>query len=180
MPGVPLTALPDAIERGRGTTGSPVIVRHLRAHEVIRVDLPNGTLRRITFDPWSQATWDENDTIDGSTADAGLVATVAADHKNTPRTVRLDVQGRPYLTLDLLTAAGMPLRSGRDRAGRHELDQGHPRRPSFRRTHAPGVERAGVHPVRPRPRRRGLAQRGGRSQAICGVGRVANLASFHA
>jgi RHS repeat-associated protein len=71
------------------------------------VNLPNGTLRRVTFGPWEQATWDENDTID-ETAVSGAFD-VPTDHKSTPTTVFLDVQGRPYRTEELLEAEGTPI-----------------------------------------------------------------------
>lgn len=65
----------------------------------IRVDLPNGTRRRVAFGPWSQTTWDENDcsTDADLTADPALLAR-AADHAGTPTTVHLDAQGRSYKT----------------------------------------------------------------------------------
>lgn len=105
----PFFAASASFEAEEGFGGVTPIITYDPVGRPIRVDLPNGTLRKVTFNPWSQATYDENDTIDESTAASGLVATVPTDHRNTPTTVFLDVQGRPYKTQELLAAAGTPL-----------------------------------------------------------------------
>ena len=59
----------------------------------MRVDLPDGNVRRVTFSPWEQTTWDENDNE------------VGGDHEDTPTTVELDAQGRPYETVERLDSS---------------------------------------------------------------------------
>ena len=76
----------------------------------VRTDLPNGTLRRVEFDPWQQSTWDENDTVLESgwyAARAGgalgaeeqRAAELTEAHANTPAVVHLDTLGRPFLAV---------------------------------------------------------------------------------
>lgn len=54
---------------------------------LIRSDLPNGTFRRVVFTPWTQETWDENDTVMASRwyADRGSPSPVAAEPANPER-----------------------------------------------------------------------------------------------
>ncbi len=100
----PFFAADFAFEAEEGFGGVTPVITYDPVGRAIRVDLPNGTLRRVSFDPWSQVTWDENDTIDESAASSDLKATVPDDHKSTPTVVRLDVQGRPYQTLEYRSA----------------------------------------------------------------------------
>ncbi|OLR93851.1 hypothetical protein BJP25_16650 [Actinokineospora bangkokensis] len=72
---------------------------------VVRVDLPDGAVRRTEFSPWHVTTWDENDAVMGSewyaqraglpedSAD-GRAARLAAEHAGTPTTTLLDGPGR--------------------------------------------------------------------------------------
>lgn len=80
----------------------------------IRVDMPNGTLRRVVLDPWRQESWDENDTVLESTwYDERIVlattepeyraATLAALHADTPIVTLMDAMGRPVRTREYLT-----------------------------------------------------------------------------
>lgn len=69
------------------------------------VTLPNGTLRKIAFDPWSQTTWDENDSVNDSECTASSALKALAVGADTPTVVRLDVQGRVYATEETLVAA---------------------------------------------------------------------------
>lgn len=81
-----------------------------------QVDLPNGTLRRVSFTPWEQSFEDENDTIlesdwyaEKSTSTASAedqeAAAAAASHADTPSTVHLDAMGRPYQTDEVLNTS---------------------------------------------------------------------------
>ena len=105
----PFYATTDTFEAEEGFSGVTPILTYDALGRAVRVDLPNGTLRRVAFDPWQQSTWDENDTIDESTANPTLVASVPASHKDTPTTVDLDTQGRVYKTEELDAAGGTPL-----------------------------------------------------------------------
>ncbi|MDP2311520.1 MAG: SpvB/TcaC N-terminal domain-containing protein [Pseudomonadota bacterium] len=80
----------------------------------IRVDMPNGTLRRIVLDPWRQESWDENDTVLestwyderialASTEPEYRAATLAAAHADTPTVTLVDAMGRPVRTREYLT-----------------------------------------------------------------------------
>ena len=81
---------------------------------LIRADLPNGTFSKVDFDPWSQTSWDPNDTvlesewyaarIDYAGQDVALLkerraAQLAAKHANTPTVVHLDTLGRTFLSV---------------------------------------------------------------------------------
>jgi len=76
---------------------------------LVRADLPNGTFRTVTFDPWQSVTSDENDTVLESTWYSDRMALsssdpeyraaqLAAAHANTPETVYFDAIGRPFRT----------------------------------------------------------------------------------
>ncbi len=67
-----------------------------------KVKLPNGTLRKIEFDPWSQTTWDENDSVNDSDCSASSTLKSLAVGADTPTIVRVDVQGRVYATEEML------------------------------------------------------------------------------
>jgi RHS repeat-associated protein len=91
------------------------ILRYDPLGRLIRTDMPNGTLSRVEFDPWQQATWDENDTVlqsrwyveRGSPNPSGRcpsgaearAAWLAARHANTPTIAHLDTLGRTFLTI---------------------------------------------------------------------------------
>lgn len=70
-----------------------------------QVKLPNGTLRKVEFDPWSQTTWDENDSVNDADCTASAPLKALAVGADTPTVVRLDVQGRVYSTEETLVAA---------------------------------------------------------------------------
>jgi RHS repeat-associated protein len=83
----------------------------------IETELPNGTLRRVKFDPWRQETWDENDTVLESawyaeraglpsTDPGGRAAALAAGHAESPTVTHLDGLGRPFLTVQDNRSAG--------------------------------------------------------------------------
>jgi RHS repeat-associated protein len=99
----------EAFESEEGFAGVTPVITYDPVGRPVRVDLPNGTLRRVDFTPWQQATYDENDTIDESTASSTLVTAVPTAHKDTPTVVHLDAQGRPYKTVELAEAGGTPL-----------------------------------------------------------------------
>lgn len=83
--------------------GVSATVYHDPVGRPVRVELPNGTLRKVFFTPWEQETWDENDTAgdDDCQADSELKDRAAA-HVETPTTVHLDVQGRAFRTVERL------------------------------------------------------------------------------
>ncbi len=99
--------------------GVTAITRRDPLGRVVRVDNPDGTLRRVEFDPWHTATYDENDTVresawyierttgalsaEASQADA---AAKAAEHANTPATSDLDPLGRAFQSTADNGAAG--------------------------------------------------------------------------
>jgi len=79
-----------------------------------QTDFPNGTFSRVEFSPWTQTSWDVNDTVLDSPwyaerisyqgADVDLLAEkraaqLAAKHANTPSVVHLDTLGRPFLSI---------------------------------------------------------------------------------
>ncbi|WP_437591716.1 SpvB/TcaC N-terminal domain-containing protein [Sorangium sp. So ce1000] len=88
-----------------------------------RVDLPNGTTRRVVLTPWREEAWDENDTV----SDAGNIwfafrqpgavptpsqeeqraATLAWEHRETPAVTHFDNLGRAYKTEANNGAAGV-------------------------------------------------------------------------
>jgi RHS repeat-associated protein len=108
----PFFADSEDFEAEEGFDGVTPVITYDPLGRAIRVDLPNGTLRRIEFSPWVQITFDENDCSDeATTADSALVAR-AADHVDTPTVVRLDVQGRPYQTREFLTAITSAFETG--------------------------------------------------------------------
>jgi RHS repeat-associated protein len=84
----------------------------------VRVDLPNGTFRTVSFDPWRQSTADENDNVLESAWYAARkdlppanpearAAKLTADHANTPTVTHLDALGRPFLTVQDNGASGL-------------------------------------------------------------------------
>ena len=83
----------------------------------IRTDLPDGTINRITFDPWSQSTFDGNDTVlesgwrdERQALPGGNVEedaekralTLTEDHADTPTVTLLDTLGRVFATVEHL------------------------------------------------------------------------------
>jgi RHS repeat-associated protein len=90
--------------------GVTTITRYDPLNRAIRVDNPNGTYRRIEFDPWQTITSDENDTVLDSAwytvrtggqrgpAEQGAAAKAAA-HANTPTTTNADTLGRSFQTV---------------------------------------------------------------------------------
>ncbi len=87
----PFYATSDSFEAEGGFSGVTPVISYDPLGRAIRVDLPDGNVRRVAFSPWEQSTWDENDNeVDG-------------DHEDTPTTVRLDVQGRPFQTIERLS-----------------------------------------------------------------------------
>ncbi len=109
----PFYSTTDAFEAEEGFSGVTPLITYDPLGRAIRVDLPNGTLRRIEFSPWEQTTWDENDTVTESewyderigqspAHEEEDLALDAAEHADTPTTVRLDVLGRPFQTIERL------------------------------------------------------------------------------
>ncbi len=78
---------------------------------LVRSERPDGAVARVTFTPWRQEAWDENDTaLDpgnlwyqtrASSADEmeRRAAAAAEAHAGTPAVALLDPLGRPYLTI---------------------------------------------------------------------------------
>lgn len=83
----------------------------------IRTELPDDTLTRVEFNPWTQRSYDQNDTVKSSlwyttrnspdpdidpepTDKEERSAWLTAKHDTTPQTVNLDVLGRPFMTID--------------------------------------------------------------------------------
>lgn len=95
--------------------GVTPILRYDPLGRLIRTDLPNGTFSKVEFDPWTQTTWDDNDTVRqsrwyverGSPDPAGSrpsdlearAAWLAVKHANTPAVAHLDTLGRAFLTI---------------------------------------------------------------------------------
>ncbi len=109
----PFYSTTDAFEAEEGFSGVTPLITYDPLGRAIRVDMPNGTLRRIEFSPWEQTTWDENDTVTESewyderigqspAHEEEDLALDAAEHADTPTTVRLDVLGRPFQTIERL------------------------------------------------------------------------------
>jgi RHS repeat-associated protein len=79
---------------------------------LIRTDLPDGTFRRVVFDPWQETHFDPNDTVldsawyqdrkalDPNTDPQGRAAALAAAHANTPGITHLDALGRAVRTIE--------------------------------------------------------------------------------
>ncbi len=102
----------------------------------VRAELPNGTLTRLSFDPWMQRVYDANDTVRESLwyADRGSpdpltqpeptdpeqrAAWLAAKHAGTPGVVHLDSLGRPvYAVSDFGGGTTAAIRSETDLTGR--------------------------------------------------------------
>jgi RHS repeat-associated protein len=100
----PFFADSEAFEAEEGFAGVTPVITYDPLGRPTRVDLPNGTLRKVAFSPWGSVTWDENDCADEATdADPALVARAAA-HVGTPTVVKVDVQGRAYRTREFLSA----------------------------------------------------------------------------
>lgn len=103
-------AEPELVE-----TGVSAVLSYDPLGRVIRTDLPDGTLTRVEFDPWSQTTWDANDTVlesewyqDRGSPDPDAsepsdhetrAAWLAARQATTPTTAHLDTLGRIVRTL---------------------------------------------------------------------------------
>jgi RHS repeat-associated protein len=97
--------------------GVTAITRYDPLGRTIRVDNPNGSLRRVEFDAWVSSQWDENDTVLESrwyaeraggalgAAQADTAAKAAA-HANTPSRAHVDPLGRTFRTVQDNGAAG--------------------------------------------------------------------------
>ncbi|MFZ5479067.1 MAG: SpvB/TcaC N-terminal domain-containing protein [Myxococcota bacterium] len=83
-------------------TGITPILYYDPPGRVIRVELPNGTLRKVEFTPWTQKFWDENDSINDPLCTASATLKALAVGADTPCSVYLDVQGRVYATDEVL------------------------------------------------------------------------------
>ncbi len=100
----PFFADSSAFEAEEGFEGVTPVITYDPVGRPTRVDLPNGTLRKVALSPWGSVTWDENDCSDEATdADAALIARASA-HVGTPTVVKMDVQGRAYRTREFLAA----------------------------------------------------------------------------
>ena len=85
--------------------GVTPILRYDALDRLVRTDLPNGTFSKVVFDPWTQTTFDPNDTVEESlwyqarkgldpAADPeGRAAALAYAHKDTPSVAHLDFTG---------------------------------------------------------------------------------------
>jgi len=108
-------AEPELVE-----TGVSAVLSYDPLGRVIRTDLPDGTLTRVEFDPWSQTTWDANDTVleSGWYQDRGSpdpnasepsdpetrTAWLAARQATTPTTAHLDSLGRTVVSIAQIDA----------------------------------------------------------------------------
>ncbi|MBK7474886.1 MAG: RHS repeat-associated core domain-containing protein [Haliscomenobacter sp.] len=102
-------------------TGVTPLLYYDAPGRLVRTEMPDGTLTRVEFDSWKQATYDQNDTVLESEwyrlrtnrrIDAELTAAlkdpvrekVAADkaalHANTPTVQHFDTLGRPVLSVE--------------------------------------------------------------------------------
>ncbi|WP_438029770.1 SpvB/TcaC N-terminal domain-containing protein [Sorangium sp. So ce233] len=104
--------------------GVTPILRYDPLGRAIRVDLPNGTSRRVEFTPWEQTSWDENDTVlepgnlwhaarqPGATPAASAAeqraARLAATHAGTPAVEVLDPLGRAFVRVTDLGGGRRP------------------------------------------------------------------------
>ena len=95
--------------------GVTPVLRYDPIGRLVRTDFPNGTCSRVEFTPWSQTTWDPNDTVldpgnlwyaarqPGATpapsAAEQRAASLAAGHAGTPTVVDVDTLGRPFLSI---------------------------------------------------------------------------------
>ncbi|XXT18782.1 SpvB/TcaC N-terminal domain-containing protein [Sorangium sp. So ce429] len=89
--------------------GVTPILRYDPLGRAVRVDLPNGTSRRVEFTPWEQTSWDENDTVldrgnlwhaarqPGATPAEQRAARLAAAHAGTPAVEVVDPLGRAFM-----------------------------------------------------------------------------------
>jgi RHS repeat-associated protein len=90
-------------------TGVSAILRYDPVNRPIRTDLPDGTFTKVEFTPWTQSTWDANDTVlqsawyaarQNSTDPAQKrAAQLAATHANTPTVAHLDTLGRTVVVV---------------------------------------------------------------------------------
>ena len=78
-------------------------------NRVVRTDHPNGSYARVEFDAWTQAAYDENDTVgepgnlwyqkySTGSADEQDAAKKALAHSGTPTRIHVDPLGRTYVT----------------------------------------------------------------------------------
>lgn len=93
--------------------GVTPIIHYDPLGRVIRTDFPNGTFSEITFDPWQQTSYDQNDTVLKSdwykmrigpdatitTTEEITAAKKAALHADTPSVAHFDSLGRTFLTI---------------------------------------------------------------------------------
>jgi len=87
----PFFSATDAFEAEEGFSGVTPLITYDPLGRAVRIDLPDGNARTVAFGPWEQTTWDENDQP-------------GKPHEDTPTTVLLDAQGRPYETVERLGA----------------------------------------------------------------------------
>jgi RHS repeat-associated protein len=104
--------------------GVTPLFRYDPLSRLVRIDLPNGTCRRVEFTPWDRTSWDENDTVldpgnlwyaerrPGATPAMSeaeqRAARLAATHAGTPTVEVLDPLGRVVLTIEDLGGARTP------------------------------------------------------------------------
>jgi RHS repeat-associated protein len=88
--------------------GVTPVLRYDPLGRLIRTDQPNGTYARVVFDAWTQETWDESDSVEGTrwlaqkqtgTVRERRCATLALAHARTPAIAHLDALGRVFLTV---------------------------------------------------------------------------------
>lgn len=89
----------------------------------MRTELPHGGVLRVTFDPWTQTSCDENDTAADPgnawtaarrpgaspppSAEEQRAATLTLAHAATPTTTHIDALGRPFLVEQRRTASDL-------------------------------------------------------------------------
>jgi RHS repeat-associated protein len=95
-------------EKALAEWGVTPVLRYDPLGRLVRTDLPNGTQTRVVFDAWHQETWDENDTVAGTSwlarKQAGTpaerrCANLALAHAGTPTVAHLDSLGRVFLSV---------------------------------------------------------------------------------
>ncbi|AKT38708.1 hypothetical protein [Chondromyces crocatus] len=95
--------------------GVTPVLRYDPLGRLVRTDFPDGTCARVEFSPWSQTSWDANDTVldegnlwfaarqPGATPTPSAAdqraATLAAAHAGTPSAVHVDPLGRSVVSV---------------------------------------------------------------------------------
>ncbi|MEO1052978.1 MAG: SpvB/TcaC N-terminal domain-containing protein [Bacteroidota bacterium] len=96
--------------------GVTPVIHYDPLNRAIKTDLPDGTFTKVIFDPWQQASYDQNDTVlesdwysqRNSPDPTGVEPTdaheraawLAAKHADIPQITVTDTLGRPFLIID--------------------------------------------------------------------------------